>query len=520
MLKYINFLMVFLLMVSTHSCQRKSDDRTADYLHINFQEGDVPSLHPHLLVSHIRGRSLGKLLYEGLTRIDGEGNPVLAGAERVEISSDQIRYLFSLRSNACWSDGSKVTAAHYVSAWRHALTPGTDCPRADVFYLIKGGRKAKRGEIAVESVGIQAIDATTLAVELEYPSAHFLTLLAQSVLAPLKNPQVEPKEFNGPFALKKWDKGVALQLEANPHFWNQDRVNLQAIDIAFVHDPMSAVYMYEKEQIDWIGDPFSSLPLESALRFIEKKEIYSIPINRFCWIYLNTQHPVLQSKKIRQALGLSIDRKQITDHICIDGEPMFTPVHTGMIPHLQSAQIDLTRAKRLFNEGLVELDLIPETCPAITLNYPHLPQRKQLAEYLQNAWEQAFGLAIKVQGIEWNTFRSNLDKKSFEISGGCMECALYNDSLELLERFEGIENYNPPQWEDHAFKEKISLIRQEVDPAIRKQLLAEAEEILLDHMPIIPVYRNLLMYVHPPRLKDYVCDSGGSIDFAYASFSR
>ena len=70
-----------------------------------------------------------------------------------------------------------------------------------------------------------------------------------------------------------------------------------------------------------------------------------------------------------------------------------------------------------------------------------------------------------------------------------MASAFYGDPLEFLDRFEELTNDNFPQWESNAFKEKISLIRQETNEQKRMDLLVEAEQILVDQTPFIPLYR-------------------------------
>lgn len=83
-----------------------------------------------------------------------------------------------------------------------------------------------------------------------------------------------------------------------------------------------------------------------------------------------------------------------------------------------------------------------------------------------------------------------------------------------------MNNDNFPQWESDAFKEKISLIRQETNEPKRMDLLGEAEQILVDQTPFIPLYRVIHVYAHNRSLKDYVLDGGGCVDFAYASFAK
>ena len=503
-------LIIFLFLTS---CQSETP-RHSSALNVNFQVGDVSSLSPHLLVD-MRGRVLGKLLFEGLMRIDCQGRPQLAGAERVEISSDRTQYTFTLRKQF-WSDGSQVTSNQYVDSWRYALQPATNAPRADLFYLIKNGQKAKKGEISIEQIGVSAPDPQTLVIQLEHSSAYFLHLLAQPLFAPLKAPTEEPTVFNGPFVIKKWEKGISLQLEPNTLFWNRSSVHLPQINISCVTDPMTALYLYEKGQIDWIGDPISPISNEATVQLREKGLALARPVDRFYWIYLNPSHPLLQSVKIRKALYLSINREEITKHIFQGAEPLLTPVHQSVIPY-KPEQEDLERARCLFKEGLEELNI--HNTPSFTLSYAQYANVKPLAEYLKNSWEEALGLTLQLQVNEWNVLRQNLEKGNFDV-GGCFESAFYGDPLELLERFESLGNGNYCQWQNECFKQKLALIKKESDEKKQIELLIEAESILADETPFIPVFRAMHFYAHHPELKDYVFDATGCVDFAYARLNK
>lgn len=500
-----------MLMLILTSCQKK-ENTSESQLHLNFQEGEVPSLHPHILVNHMRGHSLGKLLFESLTRMDPEGNARPAGAKEIRVSQDATRFTFILRDHY-WSDGSKVTAQHYASAWKHALSPGSACLRPDLFYVIKNGQKAKRREVSIEEAGIKAVDDSTLEVTLEYPCPHFLKLVAHPVFAPLINvDEEEPQIFNGSFIPHKWDKGVVLQLRPNSHFWNVKSIQLNQIDINCIDDPMTSMYMFEKGKIDWVGDTLSPVTREIAMSLIEDKKAICKPVNRFYWLHLNTTNPLLASAKIRRALSLSLEREEITKHICI-GNPLSTPVHEQMICNLNEA-VDVEDAKALFNEGLIELGYTKETCPSLTLNYA---RQKPLVEYLKNRWEEVLGLTIHLQRYDWNIFRSNLESGNYEIAG-CLESAIYGDPIELLERFESLGNCNFSQWEDSRFKEILTRIKNETANDERMRLLSLAQKILIDEAPIIPIYRCIHVFSHHPKLKEYVIDDGGYIDFTYAHF--
>ena len=231
-------------------------------LTINFQEGDLPSVHPHDLILHLRGRATGKLLFEGLTRVDENGKVRLAGAESLDVSQDRLCYTFTLRDNK-WSDGSPVTATQYENAWKEAISPKSTCSRANLFYLIQNAEKAKKGEVPLDAVGVKAVDNKTLVVHLAYPSSFFLDLIALPICAPLIDPKKKDiSSFNGPFMIDTWKKNDRLRLVRNPFFWNKNRVLFDEINVLMASDPSTIFNLYESGKVDWIGVPFSPLSSE------------------------------------------------------------------------------------------------------------------------------------------------------------------------------------------------------------------------------------------------------------------
>lgn len=489
-------------------------------LYINFQEGDLPSLHPHSLVIYLRGISISKNLYECLTRIDNQGKPQLAGAKSVDISPDRLHYTFKLRENR-WSDGSFVTAYQYENAWKEALSPSSNCSRADLLYMIKNAQQAKKGEVSLEAVGVKAIDEKTLVVDLAYPSPHFLELAAQVICAPLIDPKnPKPAAFNGPFMLDHWEHGQVIALKQNPYFWDNQKIALQQIDIYMVQDNMSAFGMYEKGELDWMGLPFIRLPQEVAMSLKSQQSLSAYPIDRTLWIFLNTQYRPLSSPSIRQALSLAIDRESLVKNVLASGIPLKKPLPVSLSPNIPSMAMhieeNIETAKRKFDAGLRELGLTRETFPAIEVTYSQQAGRKQFAEYLQQTWSKVFGINVKAVPQEWNVLRRNLESGEYQVSG-CYEAAFYNDPLELMDKFTSQNPNNFSRWINADFQKKVLQARNEYDSERRIKLIAEAEKILLDQMPFIPVCSDEYLFTHNPKLSGYIFDYVGACDFSYAS---
>ncbi len=514
----VNYIIIAMLIACV-GCNQKPP-AVKNHLHINFQEGDLPSLHPHDLVIYLRGLSLAKTLFEPLTRINADGKIELSGAESVTISDDLLHYTFKLRENT-WSDGTPVTASHYASAWRAALDPGSTCSRADLLYVLANGEKAKKGEVSLDAVGVRVINHRTLQVDLEFPTPYFLELMAQSIAAPLMDPQGHDLTvFNGPFMVDEWKKGNYLRLKPNPHYWDKANVPLQQIEISFIEDVNTIYALYDKKELDWIGAPLCPLSTELIHHLEDTHELSSHPIGRSFWVFLNTEHPALSSPHIRKALSQAINRKAITDHILLGGQPSVKPLSSQLLPilHVVALGEDLQLARENFQAGLAELCLTPETFPPLEISYSQQSARKQVAEYLQESWHKHLGIDVKLHAVEWNVLRSNLEKGLYTISMA-YEAAYYKDPLELLERYTTLNPSNFSQWLHTPFTNMIAKAKYEPNHSKRAQILSESELILMDQVPFIPICSDRLLFAHPQNLSGFVIDSIGAIDFSYASMT-
>lgn len=502
------------------NCQKR-EEFVVDSLKLNLQEGDLPSLHPHALMIYLRGISVAKTLFEGLARINAQGEAELTGAKSVEISPDKLRYTFTLRENK-WSNGMPVTAHHYELAWKEALSPTSTCSRGDLLYMIKNASEAKEGKVPLDSIGVKALDDQTLIVELAYPSPYFLELTAQPICAPMmepKNPKVT--EFNGPFMVDAWKREDYLRLKPNPYYWDKDRIALKEIEISFIPDVMTAYYMYNKGSLDWIGLPLCGLTAELIGQLNKEQQLTTHPVDRVFWMHLNTENPALSSPAIRRALSLATKRSAITDFIFIGGRPLEKPLPLGLLAAAATSPLheDIEEARKQFEIGLQEMGLSREAFPPLTITYSQQANRKQLAEYLQQVWSKALGIKVQTQALEWNVLRSNLEKGLYEISGS-FEAAFYNDPLEIFEKYASLNPCNFSRWVNQSFKEKVALAKEEGDPERRKALLSEAEQILIDQMPFIPISSDVFQFAHQPNLRGYVFDYVGAIDFSRAYYKE
>ena len=469
-----------------------------------------------------RSQMVLRELFEGLERIDQEGHPQHAIADNVTISEDGCTYHFHLRP-AFWSNGDKVTATDFEYAWKSNVTPGFPSHYPYAFFILKNGRQSHLGEVSVDQVGVKALDDENLEVLLEHPAPYFLEFLANPIYSPVcrRVSEADPDWFknatasyvtNGPFTLEKWGHQAEVVLKKSTTYWDNEKVKLDGISFAIIENPQTALNMYERNDIDWVGEPFGNLPLEAIHVFHQNGTLHEHRVGGLSWFQLNTEHPLLKSVKIRQALASAINRKEITEHLLQGGEmPAFSilPEKLTLHPEPLFQDNDLTTARKLFQEGLQELGLSKESLPSLTISHWAEPREKAMAEEIQNEWQRAFEIPITLTSSDWSTYLAKFRTGDFEAAGANW-FSWYFDPIYNLDFIKYRNSgFNGTRWEDARY---ISLLDQsdvELNPEKRRQLLAQAENLVIECMPVIPIYSQTYKYLKQPYVKgDYLSPVG------------
>lgn len=505
------------LFVLLSSCEKKNEQKPQNILRINFQDGDLPSTHPQIGIDY-RMRSLQSALFEGLTRMDEQGVPQPAAATSIAISDCQTRYIFTLRPSK-WSNNEAVTAFQFEKAWKDAVAKGSPCRRPDLFYIIKNAEKIKKGEVDLDDLKVRALDAMRLEVELEHPAPYFLELISNPIFSPLYDDSEEPSAFNGPFIIDKWQHDQIISLKKNPFYWDTKNVTLDSIEILVITDPLTAVQLFEKGELDWIGSPFSCLPTDMIPAFQKTGSLKTKEVARVFWLYCNTDLVPFNNPSIRKALSYAIDRKAIVEHVLLGQKPATTSLPnslTLLVEQPLSVNTDVLKAQHFLAQGLEELGLTLETFPPITLSHSHITGQRQLAEVIQNCWQEILGVRVNLQGSEWNLFFSDLSHGKFQV-GGCIKSALFRDPVYHLELLQDkTQSYNLSRWEDPTYKQFLTQASLTTDVSERNALLRQAEEILIDQMPVIPIYSEAYLYMIRPHIEKVVIHDLGHVDFKWA----
>jgi oligopeptide transport system substrate-binding protein len=528
--KVIAFLFLLALLVGCH----QTTSPLSQVLRINIGT-DPQTLDPRK-ARDLTSVTLMHMLFEGLVRPSKTGDLEMAVADDVEISEDGVRYRFHLRKTF-WSNGDPVTSYDFMESMRAILDPRFPTDIAYQLYVIKNGRKAKLGEIGLDQVGIQAPDAQTLVIDLEQAIPYFLELVSMSSFFPIphkvaqSNPNwaLQPETFicNGPFVLQSWQHADHIAVAKNLRYWQVKEVKLNGIELMMMAGD-TEMRMFEEGKLDWAGSPLSTIPIDAVSAMKAKEMLHINPFSATYFYRVNTSEKIKEKKNplahplFRRALAVCINRHAITDHILQGGQ---TPAKSLIPPAMGLSEKGYFHddykelARSLLTDALLALDLTLEKLDPIVISYSSSERNASIAQGIQRQWEEGLGLRVELEAVEPKTYFQRISQKDFQLAAGSWT-ADFNDPINFLEVFKYRDaSTNNTCWENAKY---IDLLNQSAlcrDSEERKGLLREAEQILMEQMPIIPVFHFALNYLQREDLEEVALSPLGQIDFRWAHFS-
>jgi len=474
-----------------------------------------------------------KMLYDGLMRIDPTSKPSCAICERVDISDDQKCYVFHIRKTF-WTNGTPVTAYDFEYAWKKVLDPQFKTPFAYLFYPIKNAERIKTQGLSVEEFGVFARDDYTLEVQLEHPTPHFLELCAHWIYSPLckEVDQLHPGwayygddtyVSNGPFRLAKWKRNAEIQVVKNPLYWDADTVAINQIDISIVEDPERALALYQKGELDWIGEPLSEIPPEAFTISDYDKKIVSHPIGAQHWYELNVNVAPFTSKKCRRALAIALNRKMIVDTLFSGREKCaYSILPPGLSQHDRPYFTDGAKeeAKRLFEEGLQELNLSSKNLPPFVITCSDQEIHHSIAEVVAKEWKELFGIDVQIEAHKWDRYMEKYGQHEAQIIAMTWYCYIYDPSY-ILDKLKNVSHgMNFSQWHNDNYSRLLELAEECIDTTKRLELLHNAESLVMEELPIIPLFYYTFKYMKKDYLDNIYLSHLGQIDFKWAKINQ
>ncbi|CUI15935.1 putative periplasmic oligo/dipeptide-binding protein [Candidatus Protochlamydia naegleriophila] len=525
MLKQFFYIFLTLLILTITGCDRKIEplEGQQSILHISC-EVDPQTLDPRQ-ARDLASTTVLQALYEGLTRSQPDGNPSLALAETVSLSPDQKTYTFKLRPSA-WSNGEPVTAHDFEKSWKSVLSPQLPAPNAYQLYVIKGAQATKEGKGSLDEVGIYALDKQTLVVELEQPTPYFLNLTATHFFFPVhastrqkkmgdQNPSLPVT--NGPFQLQEWSRHNQLVLIPNAHYWDHSAVSLNKL-VFIVLDNPTALQLFQNKELEWTGSPLSTIPTDALPTLKETNYLQISPAAGVHLFRINTAKAPLNNPKMRHAFALALNRNDLIEHVLQGNQQpalgLIPPLWLQTAPFFQDGNRQL--ARQLFQEALAENQLNSQTIPPITLCYATGERSHKIAQVAQQQWKEVLGVKVQLQACESKVYFDRLKKQDYQIGIGSWY-ADFRDPISFLTVFQYKDNgTNNTQWENGRYIDLLNQSFVSTNPNQRELYLKKAEGVLIQEMPIIPLFFGSYNYLKHPQVKGVYFSELGYLDFKQA----
>lgn len=374
-----------------------------------------------------------------------------------------------------------------------------------------------------DKVAIKAIAKDTLEVTLKSPTPYFIYLMQFYPTFPVNRKCVEQFGFpawtrpenivtNGPFILHTRAIRDRIRVVKNDAYWTAENVKLKTVDVFAIKSATTALNMYLDGQLDWSP----ALPAY-LIHDVEDRDDYYVRATLTIYFYrINTTRSpfnlkkeervvdgkrvvVDRSKLVRQALNRSVNKELICSQVLRAGQQAARSFVPPGLPGYQAAKCgkyDVNEARRLMKEAGFEGG---QGCPTIEILHNAARSHRQLAEVIQDQWQKNLGINVVIRSLEWGSYLSAEQNLEYDVARAGW-IGDYPDPNTFLDLFITDGPQNNTGWGNPEYDRIIAEAKYEQDPQQRLDLLRQAEAILMDELPIIPIYS----YVNTHLVRNYV----------------
>ena len=467
-------------------------------------------------------------LFTGLYQYSADGSGVEpACAESYTVSDDGLTYTFKLKEGLKWSDGSPLTAADFEYSWKRELKQETASTAAWQLYYIKNGEAYNNGQCEADEVGVKAIDDTTLEVVLNNPTPYFVNLTAANNFAPVKKEAVEGAEVwtksaetyvcNGPFMMGEIKPQEGYTLVKNPNYVFADTVALDGVEMIFIEQAEAALSAYNAGDVDAMSG--GSIETQAMTQYDGSEELHSYDLIGTSYYDFNCEKEYM-TKEVRKALSMAITRDTI-NQVAVPSKPKsayaFVPYGIPYADETDDFRTkvgnnlvteDVEAAKQLLADAGYPNG---EGLPTLQLIITNTKENKDKAQILQALWKENLGVNVEIMTFESKVYWDEHAAGNFDIAfdGWTGDYPDPNTNLSIFNKSRMEKECRCRSEEALRYNDLLEEAATLADNNKRMELFVEMEQILMDEMPVMPVYFRNTMALVKPYVKGFTCDNSG-----------
>jgi oligopeptide transport system substrate-binding protein len=458
---------------------------------------------------------------EGLYSVDAAGTPIPAIAESYEVSEDGLNYIFHMRKDAKWSNGTPVTANDFVFAWRRLIDPAIASEYNFIMDIasVKNASKIIAGELKTDELGVKALDENTLEVNLEVPVPYFLNLMSFPSFFPMNEKFVAEKGdqyamtpadllASGPFKMVEWNRGYGFKLDKNADYYDAANIKIDGLDVRIIKDNQTAALKFDKNELDLV-----KLSAELVDKYKSNEALIQVPAGYLWYMSPNFQNEIFSNVNARKALSHAVNKQYIVDNIMNDGSTaadFIVPVGLATGPDAKDfratsdsyTKYDKEKALEYWNKAKSELKVDKME---IEIVFDDFESNKKIAEFIQSE------LQINLPGLEVKLKAQPKKNRLALMRSGDYDLGItrwgpdFADPLTYLGMFESGNPTNYPQYSNKAYDKMIfDVSKGELasKPEARWEMMKTAERLLVEEdAAVAPLYQRGYTYLQNTKVK-------------------
>lgn len=493
--------------------------------------GNEPETLDPQRVEGVSASNIVRDLYEGLTALSPRGEVIAGAAEHWNISPDGREYRFQLRRSARWSNGDPLTAEDFVTGLRRSIDPATGSAYAQMLTPIVGASAVIAGTAPPSQLGVRALDAQTLVIQLHAPTPYFLGLLAHPSSFPNHRPSLQKwgRDFsrpgrlvsNGAYALEQWVPQSQVRLRRNRHYWNDARTGIDSVEFRPSEDANSELKRYRADELDITYE----IPLLQApwLRANLGSELRIAPyIGTYFYGFNCSQAPFKNNPKLRAALTLAVDRdvivQKVMNGVALPAYSLVPPGISGYTPPQPewggwTRERRLAEARRLYAEAgySAERPLVVE------LRYNTHDDHRRIATVIAAMWKQWLGVQTRLLNEEFKVFIQNRNLRQVTQLFRAVWIGDYDDASAFTDILHSTHGQNDMAYNNSSYDALLQKAAVEADPQRRLTMLGDAERMLQQDWPLLPIYTYVSKHLVKPRVQGW---QDNALDIHYSKDLR
>jgi oligopeptide transport system substrate-binding protein len=463
-----------------------------------------------------------RAISESLLKPSADLSGVLpAAAQSYDVANGGSVFVFHLRTNAEYSDGTPVTAQDFVYAWQRLIDPRLAAPEGPFFAnsILNGDkvsvldpqRDAANIDAALATLGLKALDDFTFQVTLSQPDPAFVWLAAMPAAAPVRQDIVKKSGdkwaaspdtliTNGPFKVTEMVSYDHIKVVPNPHYWGA-KPTLTAINFEVVNDGAAALTKYKAGSLDEISvQPAQAATVAGDSNL--KQNLVKTPDLTVFWLTFRVNASPTNNAKVRLAIAQAIDRDAFVAQIFQgQGTPAETLIPKGMhgyAPGLTAQKFDVAQARA----SLAASGMSASQLATLKFSYDQTSDfGKATANFIHDQLKANLGIDITLQGLDTNTLASNLGSGDFQLAGPMGWSADYPDPADWYDTFLTTSSNDIPFYQNQQYDNFVRVARTDTQTDRRDQEYQQAQQMLVGDAPVAFLAQSVSWHLVRPYVR-------------------